>query len=109
MHDPMPSSAVLETEHALQRESDEGARPESRLAALQSQSRPAGLATLTTRETEVLMHAIGGRSSKAIAHELRIADSTVRVLLWRAARRLGARTRRELLETALVLSRDHEA
>ena len=67
---------------------------------------PRSLGRLTTREAEVLKHAMGGRTSKAIAYELQIADSTVRVLLWRAARRLGVRSRRELLQAAHGIAAD---
>jgi DNA-binding CsgD family transcriptional regulator len=55
------------------------------------------LDVLTPRQRQIAALAVTGRHNKLIAHELGIAASTVRVLLARAARRLGARGRRELL------------
>ena len=55
------------------------------------------LASLSDRERQVVTAAAAGRTNKLIAYELGIADSTVRVLLARAARRLGAASRRELV------------
>jgi DNA-binding NarL/FixJ family response regulator len=55
---------------------------------------------LTARETEVLTYARLGHHNKAIAYELGVADSTVRVLLARAAAKLGARGRQELLRAS---------
>lgn len=52
---------------------------------------------LSIRERQILASAARGWSNKEIAHELGIAHSTVRVLLGRAARKLGARTRDELM------------
>jgi len=52
---------------------------------------------LTAREHEVLEYASLGHRNKVIAYELGIADSTVRVLLARAAAKMGARSREELL------------
>lgn len=56
-----------------------------------------GPAALSRRERQVLAYAKLGHHNKLIAYELGIADSTVRVLLSRAAAKLGVRTRRELL------------
>lgn len=53
---------------------------------------------LSKREQQVASLAALGRSNKVIAYELGIAHSTVRVLLARAAGRLGARDRKELIE-----------
>lgn len=54
-------------------------------------------AGLPRRERQVVAAAAAGRSNKLIAYELGLAHSTVRVLLARAARRLGAKSRRELV------------
>ena len=54
--------------------------------------------TLTPREQQVVAYASLGHSSKQIAYDLGIADSTVRVLLVRAAARAGAASTRELVE-----------
>lgn len=50
---------------------------------------------LTQREREILGRAALGHHNKLIAHDLGIAHSTVRVLLARAASKLGVRTREE--------------
>jgi DNA-binding NarL/FixJ family response regulator len=47
------------------------------------------LSVLTDRERQVASYAVLGHSSKLIAFELGLADSTVRVLLHRACRKLG--------------------
>jgi DNA-binding CsgD family transcriptional regulator len=57
----------------------------------------AGPAALTAREKQVIGYARLGHHNKLIAYDLGIADSTVRVLLARAAAKLGVRTREELL------------
>jgi DNA-binding CsgD family transcriptional regulator len=55
------------------------------------------VALLTDRERQVVALAALGHATKAIAYELGITVSTVGVLLGRAARRLGVRSRRELI------------
>ena len=57
-------------------------------------------ADLTAREKQVVALLALGHHGKLIAYELGISASTVRVLLARAARRLGAKTRNELLRKA---------
>lgn len=57
-----------------------------------------GPEALSPRERQVVAYAKLGHHSKLIAFELGIADSTVRVLLSRAAAKLGVRTRLELLD-----------
>lgn len=52
---------------------------------------------LSRRETEVLGLLRQGSSNKVIAYELGLAWSTVRVLVHRAARKLGCAGRRELV------------
>jgi DNA-binding CsgD family transcriptional regulator len=56
-----------------------------------------GPAALSARERQVLGFAKLGHHNKLIAYELGIASSTVRVLLARAAAKLGVRSRRALL------------
>lgn len=53
--------------------------------------------TLSAREQQVMTQAHLGHSDKVIAYELGIAVSTVRVLLHRATRKLGASSRREAI------------
>lgn len=52
---------------------------------------------LTTREMEVLGYANRGYNNKLIATALGVAPSTVGVLLFRAASKVGAKSRHELL------------
>lgn len=54
-------------------------------------------ADLTKREEQVLACAMDGQSNKGIAYELGVAPSTVGVLLFRAATKLGVKSRSELL------------
>jgi DNA-binding CsgD family transcriptional regulator len=62
------------------------------------------VALLTPRERQVVALAALGWANKVIAYELGIAVSTAGVLLGRAAHKLGARSRRELI-AAFVASR----
>jgi DNA-binding CsgD family transcriptional regulator len=55
------------------------------------------LLVLTQREREIVAHAASGSTNKEIAQQLGISDATVRVLMSRAANRLGVRRRKELL------------
>jgi len=56
------------------------------------------VAPLSRREREAVSRAALGETNKVIAFELGVSASTVGVLLHRAARKLGVRTRAELLE-----------
>ena len=67
------------------------------LIACQNSSRPQGPHCLTEREQEVVEFAAMGHYNKLIAYTLGISHSTVRVLIARAARKLGARSRDELV------------
>jgi DNA-binding CsgD family transcriptional regulator len=58
---------------------------------------------LTRREEEALFHANNGCTNKRIAELLGVAPSTVGVLLFRAAAKLGAKSRPELLEAYRLL------
>ena len=55
------------------------------------------LELLTVREREVVERAMSGSHNKEIAYDLGVCDSTIRVLVSRAASKLGVRTRRELV------------
>jgi len=65
--------------------------------ALENGAPTSGLRALSPREREVLGRALGGSDNKVIAYDLGIAHATVKVLMARAASKLGVRTRRELL------------
>lgn len=62
---------------------------------------------LSEREHEVLTQAHMGHSNKVIAYELGLSDSTVRVLLHRAARKLGASTREQAIARFDELVKKH--
>jgi DNA-binding CsgD family transcriptional regulator len=57
-----------------------------------------GAATLTDRERQALGYAAMGHTNKLIAYEMGVSASTVGVLLHRAAKKLRARSRAELIE-----------
>lgn len=59
-----------------------------------------GFERLSAREWEVVARALDGETPKAIAYDLDVAPSTVRVLLSRAAKKVGARSSHELLDRA---------
>jgi DNA-binding CsgD family transcriptional regulator len=67
------------------------------VVAVENAPMAAGPEALTDRERQVVATAAAGRTNKLIAYELGIRAATVRVLLSRAGRRLGVRTRAELL------------
>jgi DNA-binding NarL/FixJ family response regulator len=52
---------------------------------------------LSEREHQVLTQAELGHSNKEIAYELGLSSATVRVLIHRAAKKLGAATRAEAI------------
>jgi DNA-binding CsgD family transcriptional regulator len=65
--------------------------------AVENRSAPPGVELLSQREREVVRCALAGLSNKEIAYELGLSSSTVRVLFSRARRKVGARTRDDLL------------
>ena len=72
------------------------------VVARENQAEVPGLATLTDRERQIVLYAAMGLTNKQIAYTLGISDATVRVLMARAAHRMGVRTRRELLAHSSV-------
>jgi DNA-binding CsgD family transcriptional regulator len=68
------------------------------IVAIANESAQLPVQALTPRERSVMALAAQEHTTKLIAYELGLSDSTVRVLLMRAARTLGARTRSEALE-----------
>jgi DNA-binding NarL/FixJ family response regulator len=69
---------------------------------------PRGLDRLTHREREVVVRALRGGANKEIAYDLGLAHSTVRVFMARAAEKLGATSRRDLLEKAAAMLTEAE-
>jgi len=61
------------------------------------------LATLTTREREVLSHLIAGRTNAEIARDLFISDKTVSVHVTNVLRKTGTANRIEAANLALRL------
>ncbi|MDP9150721.1 MAG: LuxR C-terminal-related transcriptional regulator [Myxococcota bacterium] len=72
------------------------------LVARQNEPRTCGPAALTEREQQVAALAALGHGNKLIAYNLGISHSTVRVLMARAAAKLGAGSRKELLRVLRV-------
>jgi DNA-binding CsgD family transcriptional regulator len=73
-------------------------RRKSERATIDNRPGPASIDLLSPREREVVVRAWRGQHNKLIAHEMGLAHSTVRVLLARAATKVGASSRRELLD-----------
>jgi DNA-binding CsgD family transcriptional regulator len=67
------------------------------VVARENQARASGFETLTDRELQVVLQAALGFTNKEIAYALGLSASTVRVLMARAAGRIGVRTRAELV------------
>jgi len=67
------------------------------IVAVENAPAAAGPEVLTPRERQVVAAAAAGRTNKLIAYELGLSDSTVRVLLTRASRKLATRSRQELV------------
>jgi len=65
--------------------------------ALENAGPAPGRELLSEREMQVVECALRGLHNKAIAYELGLAHSTVKVLMMRAATKLGVRTRAEVL------------
>ncbi len=70
------------------------------VVARQNEPPALGPGSLSARERQVIGYALLGHHNKLIAYELGIADSTVRVLMARAASKLGVRSREELVAAA---------
>jgi two-component system response regulator FixJ len=61
-----------------------------------------GLSSLTPREREVLVEAVNGSTNKVIAYDLGLSHATVRVLMARAAKKLGVTKRSDLVAEAVA-------
>jgi DNA-binding CsgD family transcriptional regulator len=67
------------------------------LVARENEAEVGGLASLSNRERQVVAFLALGRTTKEIAYQLGISDSTTRVLLARASTKLRVRSRQELI------------
>jgi DNA-binding CsgD family transcriptional regulator len=67
------------------------------VVARENEPQPRGLGGLSMRERQVVAYAALGHDNKVIAYDLGIAHSTVRVLLSRAASKLGVSSRQDLI------------
>lgn len=68
--------------------------------AIDNRPEPPSPRLWSKREREVVLQAVSGHDNKTIAANLGVAHSTVRVLVQRAATKIGASSRRELVERA---------
>jgi DNA-binding NarL/FixJ family response regulator len=66
-------------------------------------AKSAGAGLFSDRERDIVLRLSLGHSTKAIAHALGLSPSTVRVHLARAAAKIGARSRRDLIDKAVRL------
>ncbi|HXX68417.1 MAG TPA: helix-turn-helix transcriptional regulator [Polyangiaceae bacterium] len=71
--------------------------------AVDNREGASGLDLLSPREREVVLSALHGKLNKLIAFEMGLAQSTVRVLIARAAAKLGVSSRAALLRKAAEL------
>jgi DNA-binding CsgD family transcriptional regulator len=70
------------------------------IVALENAPLTSTLSALSPAERTVVAHAARGLSTKEVGYALGITDSTVRVLIMRAARRCGVKTRGDLFKLA---------
>lgn len=76
------------------------------VVAVDNRPKCPGIDLLSKREREVLRLAQLGQHNKAIAYNLGLAESTVRVLLMRASAKVGTKSRPALLEKTRELTRE---
>ncbi|HWL85439.1 MAG TPA: helix-turn-helix transcriptional regulator [Polyangiaceae bacterium] len=67
------------------------------IVAKENAPAPPEVGALTLRERQILGYAALGHENKVIAYDLGIAHATVKVLMARAASKLGVRSRAELI------------
>lgn len=72
------------------------------IVARENQTIAPELNALTERERQVVASAASGKANKEIGYELGVSHATVRVLLARACRRLGVRSRKQLFELPCI-------
>ncbi len=78
------------------------------IVAIANEPAPPPISCLTARERNVLELVVQGHTTKLVAYELGLSDSTVRVLLMRATRKLGVRSRDDAIERYRKLTRVYE-
>jgi DNA-binding CsgD family transcriptional regulator len=74
------------------------------IVAVSNAPAPPEVEQLTMRERSVIALAAQGHATRLVAYELGLSESTVRVLLMRAARKLGARTREKAISRYKTLT-----
>jgi FixJ family two-component response regulator len=72
----------------------------AREARAELQAIQAKIATLTRRESQVLVHVVAGRLNKQIAHELGTVEKTIKVHRGRMMQKLGVHTVADLVRLA---------
>jgi DNA-binding CsgD family transcriptional regulator len=72
------------------------------VVARENAPRPPGPAALTERERQIVGYAALGHDNKIIAYDLGIAHATVKVLMARAAAKLGVRARSDVITAYLA-------
>ena len=93
---PVDEDDLLASVHAAL-EKDKGMRRERR----ERETMKARFAMLTHRESEVLSGVVAGRLNKQIAHDLGIAEKTIKVHRARVMAKTGARSLAELVRNAV--------
>lgn len=88
---------LVQSRFTLVDEPEPARRGQRRMLAFENPPRIEGFSALAEREREVAAYLALGHSTKVIAYELGISDSTVRVLLRRVRRKLSVKTRAELV------------
>jgi DNA-binding NarL/FixJ family response regulator len=68
------------------------------IVARENEAEVGGLASLSNRERQIVAFLALGSTTKEIAYQLGISDSTTRVLLSRATTKLRVRSRQELID-----------
>lgn len=74
--------------------------PIDRLAVPVAAQPPENLPDLTAREKDVLVHVCLGRSNRSIAHQLHLAESTVKGIVSNLFTKLGASSRTQMIAHA---------
>lgn len=98
---PVDEEALLSAIEAAVRLDAEGRDRRREIESLRDR-----LATLTARQTEILVHVVAGRLNKQIAGDLGIAEKTVKVYRHEVMEKMGARSLADLVRMAERLGLD---